>query len=176
LLHVCCVHCTAYTVEYWRKQDYDVRAFWYNPNIHPESEYHNRLNAMRTLAREMNFPLIEEESDVTNYFQAVKDDLQSRCKFCYELRLDRTAIRAKEGSYAGFSTTMLISPQQKHDWLQNMGIKAAQNSEIEFLYVDLRKRYSDSRHITKPMNLYRQQYCGCIFSKLERCFETKNQH
>jgi len=173
LLHVCCVHCTAYTIEYWRKQGLAATAFWYNPNIHPQSEYQSRLEAMQTLAKEMTFPLTIADYDVDNYFQTVTGDLANRCKFCFKLRLTRTALKAKEGGYSGFSTTLLISPHQKHEWIQEAGNKAAGQSGIEFLYVDLRKRYSDSRHITKPMNLYRQQYCGCIYSQLERSFETK---
>lgn len=173
LLHVCCSHCAAYTIEHWRRQGFETTAFFYNPNIHPESEYNNRLKAVEALSVEMEFPLVIGGYDSGSYFQSVTGDLGNRCKYCFDLRLSKTAKKAKEGGFSAFSTTLLISPHQKHEWIQEAGERAARETGVEFLYVDLRKRYSDSRHITKPMNLYRQQYCGCIYSKLERCFETR---
>ncbi len=92
------------------------------------------------------------------------------------MRLEKTAARAREKGYDGFTTTLLISPHQKHELIISTGEKAAAENGVKFFYADLRKRYSDSRHITKPMNLYRQQYCGCIYSKLERSFETRASH
>jgi len=174
LLHVCCAHCAAYTVNHWRNEGYKVTAFWYNPNVHPYQEYQKRLEAVQTLSQKMGFPLvIAPDYDVTSYFRAVAGDEQNRCRHCFQLRLGKTASAAREMGMAGFSTTLLISPTQKHEVLREVGGAVAQSSGTDFLYADLRKRYSDSRHITKPLEIYRQQYCGCLYSEWERYSEVK---
>ncbi|MFA5317417.1 MAG: epoxyqueuosine reductase QueH [Dehalococcoidales bacterium] len=169
LLHVCCAHCAAYTVNHWRNQGYRVTAFWYNPNIHPYQEYLKRLEAVQTLTREMDFPLvIAPDYDITSYFRMVAGDESERCRHCFHLRLGKTAMTAREMGLAGFSSTLLISPHQRHDILREIGEAVAVEAGSEFLYADLRKRYSDSRHLTKPLEIYRQQYCGCLYSEWER--------
>ena len=174
LVHVCCAHCAAYTVERWRREDYEVGGFWYNPNIHPYTEYQSRLAGMETLARETDLPLIiAGDYDMPEYFRRVAGHEDERCRHCFDLRLAKTAEAAREHDYDAFTTTLLISPHQKHDILREIGDKVAAEQGVEFLYADLRKRYSDSRHITKPMDLYRQQYCGCIYSEWERYAEEK---
>jgi len=169
MLHVCCAHCAAYTVEHWRQQGYEVSAFWYNPNIHPYSEHQNRLESMERLAEKLNLPLVIAEGyDMPEYFRRVSGREEQRCQLCFELRLGATAETAREKGFDAFTTTLLISPHQQHEILLETGNRTAGEKKIEFLYADLRKRYSDSRHITKPMDLYRQQYCGCIYSEWER--------
>ena len=169
LIHICCAHCAAYTVEYWRQQEYEVGALWYNPNIHPYTEHQSRLESMNSLAQEKNIPLIVTESyDVIEYFRRVVGHESRRCQHCFNLRLSKTARTALENGFSAFTTTLLISPQQKHDIIRETGERIADEQGLEFLYADLRKRYSDSRHLTKPLNLYRQQYCGCIYSEWER--------
>jgi len=169
LIHSCCAHCAAYTVEYWQEQDYDVSALWYNPNIHPYLEHQHRLEAMKSLAEKMSLPLIIAEGyDIIEYFRGVVGHEADRCRHCFRLRLSKTAETAKEKGFDAFTTTLLISPQQKHELIKEIGEKLARETGVEFLYADLRKRYSDSRHITKPLDLYRQQYCGCVYSEWER--------
>ena len=169
LLHVCCAHCAAYTVEYWREQGYEVSALWYNPNIHPYTEHQHRLEGVEALATEMNLPMIAAEGyDMMEYFRRVAGHESERCRYCFELRLAKTAETACRNGFSAFTTTLLISPQQKHDIIQETGHRLAEEKGIEFLYADLRKRYSDSRHLTKPLNLHRQQYCGCVYSEWER--------
>ncbi len=169
LIHGCCAHCTAYTVEHWRKEGYDVSVLWYNPNIHPFSEHQKRLEAMKTLAARMDFPLVVTEGyDVVEYFRRVSGKEDDRCRYCFQLRLDKTAESAVKLGTGAFTSSLLISPHQKHALVRSSGEAAAAISGTSFLYADLRKRYSDSRHMTKPMELYRQQYCGCIYSEWER--------
>lgn len=169
LLHVCCAHCTAYTVNYWRNQGYGVTAFWYNPNIHPYQEHQKRLAAIRTLSQKMFFPLVIVPGyDMPGYFRAVAGNEDDRCRHCFQLRLSRTASTAEQMGMAGFSSTLLISPNQKHDVLREVGEAVSLSSGTAFHYADLRKRYSDSRHLTKPLDIYRQQYCGCLYSEWER--------
>ena len=169
LVHCCCAHCAAYTAEYWRGQGYEAHAFWYNPNIHPYTEHQNRLESMSSLAEKINLPLVVTEGyDMMEYFRRVAGHESDRCRYCFELRLSRTAETAQQMGLNTFTTTLLISPHQKHDLIREVGDRIAVEKGMEFLYADLRKRYSDSRHITKPLDLYRQQYCGCIYSEWER--------
>ncbi|RJO62214.1 MAG: hypothetical protein C4542_04665 [Dehalococcoidia bacterium] len=177
LIHACCAHCTAYTIEHWRREGYDVTALWYNPNIHPFTEHNLRLEAMKNLSRNMNFPLVVVDGyDFKEYFRRVAGHEDERCGYCFELRLDRVAKKAKELGIESFTSSLLISPHQKHELAKEIGEKVALEAGISFLYADLRKRYSDSRHITKPMELYRQQYCGCIYSEYERYAEQGSEH
>ena len=130
--------------------------------------------ALRRWRRRINLPLIiSPDYDIIEYFRRVAGHETERCRHCFELRLTRTAEAAKANGYDGFTTTLLISPHQKHELIKEIGEKVAGEKGVEFFYADLRKRYSDSRHITKPMNLYRQQYCGCLYSEWERYTEEK---
>ncbi len=173
LVHCCCAHCAAYTVGHWREQGYEVSALWYNPNIHPYTEHQHRLEAMQSLAQETNLPLIITDGyDMIEYFRQVVGHESDRCRHCFRLRLSNTAITARQMKFNAYTTTLLISPHQKHDLLREIGDELAREKGIEFLYADLRKRYSDSRHLTKPLNLHRQQYCGCVYSEWERFTNT----
>ena len=169
LIHSCCAHCAAYTVGYWRQQGYGVSALWYNPNIHPYTEHQCRLEAMKSLAQDMNVPLIVTEGyDIIDYFRKVVGHEAERCQHCFGLRLSKTAELAHQMGFDAFTTTLLISPHQKHDLILEVGNELAWEKELDFLYADLRKRYSDSRRMTKGLNLHRQQYCGCVYSEWER--------
>ncbi len=174
LVHSCCAHCAAYTVDYWRQQGYEVSALWYNPNIHPYTEHQHRLDAMKSLAQEVTLPLIITEGyGIIDYFHQVVGHESQRCQYCFRLRLSKTVETARQRGFNAFTTTLLISPHQKHDLLQEIGNKLAEEKGIDFLYVDLRKRYSESRRMTKRQNLYRQQYCGCVYSEWERYANIK---
>ncbi len=169
LLHCCCAHCTAYTFGYWRQQGYSVSAFWYNPNIHPYAEHQIRLEAIKYLAKEIGMPLIMAgDYDMTDYFKQVAGHESERCRYCFKLRLKKTAETALENGFGAFTTSLLISPHQEHDRLREVGQSLNQELGLDFLYSDLRKRYSDSRRLTRGLNLYRQQYCGCLYSERER--------
>jgi epoxyqueuosine reductase len=169
LIHLCCAHCAAYTIAHWRKEGLETSGFWYNPNIHPFTEHNNRLESIKKLAENLCLPLIiAPDYDMLEYFRRVAGHESERCRYCFELRLIKTAATARENGFDAFTTTLLISPHQKHETILAIGNKVATEQGVEFLYTDLRKRYSDSRHITKPMDLYRQQYCGCVYSEWER--------
>ena len=174
VIHCCCAHCSAYTIDYWRRQGYEPTAFWYNPNIHPYTEHQQRLQAMQILAEKLDFQLvIDGNYDLKKYFNIVDGNEDQRCRFCFRLRLQKTAEAAFKLGFKAFTSSLLISPHQKHDLLQEIGSTIAEETGINFLYVDLRKRYSDSRHMMKPLVLYRQQYCGCLYSEWERFAEKK---
>ena len=169
MLHCCCAHCSAYSIEYWRRQGYRTSVVWYNPNIHPYSEHKKRLESMQSLVKQLDCPFIEIEGyDIIRYFQAINGEETGRCRHCFRLRLQKTAEVALERGFSSFSSSLLISPHQKHELLAEIGSDIAEKTGIDFLYADLRKHYSESRHITKPLDLYRQQYCGCFYSEWER--------
>jgi predicted adenine nucleotide alpha hydrolase (AANH) superfamily ATPase len=174
LVHCCCCHCAAYTLQSFRQQNDDVTAFWYNPNIHPYREHRARSESLVALTRHFNFPLVSFEGyDMTAYFQQINGRENRRCLYCYEIRLTKTADEALARGFEAFSSSLLISPWQKHDFIRETGEKIARDKGIPFLYADLRQHYAESRRITKPLNLYRQQYCGCLFSEWERYGEGK---
>src|SRR4030042_942746 len=109
LIHVCCAHCAAYPVEYWRGQGYEAAGLWYNPNIHPFTEHQNRLDSVRSLAEKINLPLIiAPEYDMPEYFRRVAGHEEDRCRHWFELRLTKTATIASEKGYDAFTTTLLI--------------------------------------------------------------------
>jgi predicted adenine nucleotide alpha hydrolase (AANH) superfamily ATPase len=117
----------------------------------------------------MGLPLIIAEGyDIIDYFRQVVGHEADRCRYCFKLRLSKTAEIARERGFDAFTTTLLISPQQQHELIKEVGDELAKATKVDFLYADLRQRYSDSRHITKPLDLYRQQYCGCVYSQWER--------
>ena len=169
LVHSCCAHCAAYTAQYWREQGYETTALWYNPNIHPYMEHQRRLEAMQSLAKEKKLPLIvTEDYGIIDYFRQVVGHEAQRCQHCFRLRLSNTLETANQMGFDAFTTTLLISPHQKHDLIREIGNQLAEEEGVTFLYTDLRKRYSESRRMTKPLNFYRQQYCGCVYSEWER--------
>jgi len=169
LLHLCCAPCAVYLFVKLREEFEEIMGFWYNPNIHPYTEHQHRLEAMQTLAQQMTLPLIVTEGyDIIDYFRQVVRHESQRCQYCFRLRLSKTTETARQMAFDAFTSTLLISPQQKHELLKEIGEKIAKETGVDFLYADLRKRYSDSRHITKPLELYRQQYCGCVYSEWER--------
>ena len=174
LIHCCCAHCAAYTVKHFREEGYEISALWYNPNIHPYLEHQNRFEAMKLLAQKIDLPMIIIQGyDFISYFREVVGREKERCGYCFRLRLSKTADTALKMCFTAFTTTLLISPHQKHELIRQVGSQLARETGVDFLYADLRKRYSDSRHLTKPLKLYRQQYCGCIYSEWERYHDTK---
>ncbi len=121
------------------------------------------------MAQKTNLPLtVVEGYDIIAYFRQVVGREAERCQYCFELRLSKAAEAALETGCNAFTTTLLISPHQKHELIRDIGSKLAMEKGVDFLYADLRKRYSDSRRLTKGLNLYRQQYCGCVYSEWER--------
>jgi len=168
LVHICCAHCSAYTLSFWQNQGYRVSAFWYNPNIHPLEEHQQRLDAAAVLLEQQSVKLTASpDYEPSKFFHRVKNSGPGRCADCFRLRLEKTAGEALRLGFKAFSSSLLISPQQQHEVLMSIGDEIARKTRLVFLYSDLRRRYSDSRVITKGMDLYRQHYCGCEYSRQE---------
>jgi len=161
-------------VQFLRQQGLEVRAFWYNPNIHPFMEHQRRLEAMQTLAKKINLPLIISEGyQMIDYFRAVVRHEANRCPDCYRLRLSKTAKVAQEKGYHAFTTTLLISPYQKHEQIKEIGQELAREQGVEFYYEDFRGGFRESQRIARELDLYRQPYCGCVYSEWERYGKVK---
>ena len=174
LLHTCCASCATYCIKHWQQKGLEVTAFWYNPNIHPFTEHQRRLQTVLGFAQKANLPLIISDGyDVISYFRMVVGHEGERCGDCYHLRLSMTAMVARMKGFDAFATTLLISPHQKHELLKEVGEDIAQKEKVDFLYEDLRTGYNESRQMSKELDLYRQQYCGCLYSEWERFGKVK---
>jgi len=174
LLHTCCAPCATYCVKHWQQEGLEVTSFWYNPNIHPFTEHQRRLQTLQSLAQTTKFPLIVAEGyDVINYFRAVVGHEGERCRHCFRIRLSMAALIAKMKGFDAFTTTLLISPYQKHELLKQVGEEIAGKEGVNFLYEDLRQGYSGSRKMSQELALYRQRYCGCLYSEWERFGKVK---
>ncbi|MEE9525027.1 MAG: epoxyqueuosine reductase QueH [Candidatus Woesearchaeota archaeon] len=164
LLHTCCAPCSTHVIEELRKE-YDVTLFFYNPCIEPINEYGRRLEEAEKYAEAMDIPIIVGDYDVIDWHNAVKgyeDDKEGgdRCSICFRFRLKKTAEVAKERGFDLFTTTLTVSPYKNAEVINEIG-KEFNN----FLERDFKKGYMHSVELSKKYNLYRQNYCGCLFSK-----------
>jgi hypothetical protein len=169
LLHVCCAPCATYSVRHLQGLGWEVSGFFYNPNIHPFREYSKRLDTLRKFQKEIGLYVIyKDDYDLEGFLRKVVFREGIRCRFCYFMRIHETAKRAKEEGFDAFSTTLLISPYQEHNLLVDICNSVREEIGISFLYEDLRCGYKESIRMSKEMGLYRQSYCGCIYSEKER--------
>ena len=172
LLHACCAPCSIKCVETLTAEGIQPDLFWFNPNIHPYTEYRSRLDSFRAFAEEKKLIfLIEDDYGLRSFVSAVETKLASdadRCAFCYRLRLEKTARVAAERGCGAFSTTLLISPYQNHELIKQIGGEMASTYGIEFLYRDFRPRFREWQNKARAAGYYMQKYCGCIYSEEER--------
>ncbi|UCC61145.1 MAG: epoxyqueuosine reductase QueH [Dehalococcoidia bacterium] len=174
LLHTCCGPCASYVAKSLREQGEEVTAFWYNPNVHPFREHQRRLEAMQTLSRVTDLPLVIDEGyDMLEYFRAVVGHESDRCPDCYRLRLSRTAEVAYRKGFDAFTTTLLISLYQNHELLHEIGEALGDEFGVEFHYEDFRPGFRESHSMSKELGLYHQGYCGCVYSEWERYGKVK---
>lgn len=169
LLHTCCAPCSIACVDDLRGSGVEPTAFWYNPNIHPFTEYRQRLRTLREYAASIGMALVERNAyGLRAFLTEVNGAFDARCPVCYRLRLDATAAYAAENGFPAFSTTLLISPYQNHALLIEAGERAAAQYGVSFLYRDFRPLFRDGQNRARALNLYMQKYCGCIFSEENR--------
>jgi predicted adenine nucleotide alpha hydrolase (AANH) superfamily ATPase len=188
LLHICCSNCATYPFKILKEEKHNLTGFWFNPNIHPFEEYSLRLDSLKALEGRwlMDMYYAEEYSpdeyfsmfdmnaldvqDVISGDSGIKGNLKSpqRCKACYRLRLDKTAEEAGKRGFEAFSTTLLISPYQDFDQIITQGRELAGKYGTNFFYKDFRPLFRDSLVLSRELGLYRQKYCGCLFSRAER--------
>lgn len=169
LLHICCANCAIYPVKALRERSGEVTGYFFNHNIHPYQEFRRRLDAVRQYATEVVLPLIVNDSYALDEFLAnVAADPAQRCSYCYQSRLEATARYAAEHGFAAFSSSLLYSRYQQHDLIRARGEVLGQRYGVEFLYEDFRSGWQAGIVASKAMGLYRQQYCGCIYSERDR--------
>lgn len=171
ILHACCAICSGYPVSLLRDAGYDVVVYFYNPNIYPQSEYQKRLDAQKTLCSNFGCELIEGEYDTAEFYRVSKGlenepEKGKRCDKCFELRLEQTAKRAKKLGIDTFTTSIVISPHKNYLQLTEIGQKIAEKYGLKYLAVDFKKKdgFLKTNNISKELNLYRQNYCGCEYS------------
>ncbi len=169
LLHICCAPCSIYPVSVLQEKGVETTGFFFNPNIHPLTEYRKRLSALEDYASTIDLPLIVKDQYLLKEFlrETVFRE-ENRCLFCYRMRLTAAAEEAKGLGMDAFSTTLLYSVYQKHEEIKEVGEEAAREQGVSFYYEDFRVGWKEGVKRSREMGIYRQQYCGCIYSEMER--------
>ena len=169
LLHICCAPCSNMCIQSLREEGIEVSGFWYNPNIHPFTEYRARRNCLREYAQTIDLPLIEQNDyGLRPFVRAVAEDIPNRCVKCYEMRLFRAAVVAREQGFDSFTSSLFISPYQKHELMCQVAQRAAEANGVQFLYRDFRPLFRQGQERARELGFYMQKYCGCVFSEEER--------
>ena len=173
MLHICCGPCAIYPVEALRDEGWEIKGLFYNPNIHPFLEFERRVEALREISQVMGFEVRFHpqgyglEEWLKNVWLRAKEPPQ-RCHLCYEIRLRETARIAREQRLKYFSTTLLYSIYQHHDYIKDLGKEIGRAFGLEFYYLDFRKGWKRGKDEARQIGIYTQPYCGCILSEKER--------
>jgi predicted adenine nucleotide alpha hydrolase (AANH) superfamily ATPase len=169
VLHSCCAPCTIYPFDRLQSDGLGVTGFFYNPNIHPFSEFEKRLEAVGDFYRAARCQLhVNAAYDVSAFIQAVIRPGARRCEACWRMRLRATARTGKEIGADAVTTTLLYSVYQDHDTIAGIGREESRDAGVEFYYEDFRVGWHEGQRRARELSIYRQKYCGCIFSKEER--------
>ena len=169
LLHACCGPCACYPTEKLTADGVDFTILYFNPNIHPYKEFKHRLSTLREFCEKKEYNLvINKDYALENCVRGMLSEPTVRCAYCYRLRLRYAAQFAKENGFDAFSSTLLVSPYQKHELIKKAAQAAAEEFDIPFYYEDFRSGYQRGVDISLDMGLYCQQYCGCVFSERDR--------
>lgn len=175
LLHACCAPCSSHTILLLQKY-FDITIYYSNDNIYPKSEYDNRLDEINRFVSVIdNIKVIADEYNSDDFYNAIKGkenlgEKSIRCYECYKLRLKKTAIKALNGGYEYFTTTLSISPYKVEKWINEIGYNLEKEYNVKYLYSNFKKEngYQHSIELSKEYDLYRQDYCGCEYSLKER--------
>lgn len=161
LMHTCCAPCSVYCIDSLRSEGLEPDLYWFNPNIHPYTEYKIRRDTLIQYSEMININLIINENyGLEEFCKNTISNLQNRCKeYCYKVRLEQTAKYAKENGYEAFTTTLLVSPYQNHEALIEVANAMAKKYEIEFLYRDFRVGFREGQNKARELGLYMQKYC-----------------
>jgi len=169
LLHICCAPCAIYPVKELRSAGLDVTGLFFNHNIHPYTEYKLRMEALKTYSKMVELEVIyREEYLLEEFLTNVAGEPQGRCAYCYRSRLEEAARSAAELGFNSFTSTLLYSRYQNQDLIREFGVKLGERYGVKFHYEDFRTGWQEGINLSKEMGLYRQKYCGCIYSEKER--------
>ncbi len=180
LLHICCAPCAIEVIRELKDTGFDkITGLSYNPNIHPLDEFKRREDCLKGYIPQEH-PEIKVyyiDYNPRDYFNSIAGEIEApqRCFSCWKLRLERTARFARENNISAFTSTLLVSPYQSQEKLKEIGVDAALKYGVEFIYRNFRKFYSQGNKKSKELGLYRQNYCGCLFSELERYEKVKSK-
>ncbi|MEI6261375.1 MAG: epoxyqueuosine reductase QueH [Deltaproteobacteria bacterium] len=176
LLHTCCAPCAIYPIETLRKDSIEVMGFFYRHNIHPYTECLKRQETLTAFAESIDFKVIFQNGyDLEGFLQRAVFRESSRCEICYHDRLRTTAIVAKKGNFDSFSSSLLYSKFQNHEMIRAIGESVGKIVGIPFYYLDFRGGWKYGIETSKRLGLYRQQYCGCIYSEKERYYSPSER-
>lgn len=176
LMHICCAPCAIFPLRKLRESSHEVMGFFYNNNIHPYTEYLRRQNTLVQYAEDINLKLIlSERYDLEGFLRAVAFRESERCRHCYYDRLRTSALMAKRGKFEAFTSTLLYSKFQKHELIRSIGEAVGHEIGIPFWYEDFRPGWQEGIETSKTLAMYRQQYCGCIYSEKDRFYNPRRK-
>ena len=177
LLHVCCGPCSLMPIVHLREEGWDITAFFFNPNIHPQEEWIRRRDAMRQVAEALHVPLLEEGEPIIPavWVKALNGVVREgeRCRYCYRPRMERTALLAACQGFDAFSSSLLYSRYQHHEDIRYEAEDASARYGASFLYQDFRPWWWDGIAMSKKLGIYRQKWCGCILSRKEALIQQE---
>lgn len=184
LLHVCCAPCSSHVLELLSKE-YDITVYFYNPNITDNDEYDKRFGELERFVGEapfaMNVKTVDGGYDSKIFFEMSKGmeelpERGARCYQCYKLRMEEAARYAQLNGYDVFTTSLSISPHKNANWINEIGALCQEKYGVDYMYSDFKKKngYARSIQLSKEYSLYRQDYCGCIFSKRDKIEKNNN--
>lgn len=170
LVHTCCGPCSIYPLKILRDEGHDITAFWYNPNIHPYKEYEKRRDALREYCQTEGIALVDRDQyPLAGWLKTMAEvNRPEHCRLCYRLRLAEAAKEAARLGIPHYTSSLLISPYQKHEAIREEGERVAAEHGPSFYYRDFRPWYREGADLSRQAGMYRQPYCGCIFSEAER--------
>jgi len=175
LLHICCANCAIFPAQELIKDGHQLTGYFFNHNIHPYQEYARRLKSVQDFSELADLHVVYKDEYLLEDFLAnVADQPSARCTYCYQSRLKQAAEYAAQQGFDAFSTSLLYSRYQNHELIQKLGQELAQHYDIDFLYQDYRVGWQEGIRQSKEMGLYRQQYCGCIYSEKDRYHPRSN--
>lgn len=163
-MHMCCAPCSVYPVDSLAAKGYELEGLFYNPNIHPREEYEKRRDNVRIYAGIKNMKVNYIDDFRQKEWENFSGEELARCTMCYDMRMDKAASYAAENEFDAFTTSLLVSPWQKHDLIKATGEKYAKKYGIKFLYEDFRPGFRQGQQQARELGLYRQKFCGCIRS------------
>ena len=176
LMHICCAPCANQPIQVLRREGIELSGFWFNPNIHPYTEYQARKHTLEDYAREIGLKLIVGGTyDLRTFVTHVAGNIDGRCAYCYRVRMEETARYAAQHGYDSFTTSLLISPYQRHDAIAAAAREMGEKYGVSFLYRDFRPLFQAGQEFARAHGFYMQKYCGCIFSEEDRYMAAKRK-